>query len=63
MKQLSGNWMYAVVLCLLGTGLSLAIGITLQNKAIEHQRLAFEHLLDRRTDELQQTVDEYKLSL
>ena len=63
MKQFSGNWVYAVVVCVLGAGLSTAIGITLQNNALENQRIAFEHLLDRRTDELQRTVNEYKLSL
>ncbi len=63
MKHLSGNWVYAIVVCFIGASLSVAIGITLQKNAIEKQRIAFEHLLDRRTDELQQTVDEYKLNL
>jgi PAS domain S-box-containing protein len=63
MKHLSGNWVYAIVVCFIGASLSVAIGITLQKNALDKQRIAFDHLLDRRTDELQQTVDEYKLNL
>lgn len=63
MEKASQNWIYATVACALGIGLSVAIGIHLQHNEQARQAIAFDNLLDRRTAELQRSVNQYELSL
>lgn len=63
MDQSFTNWAYATLVGVLGASLCIAMGFHLQRNAEATEALAFEHLLDRRTADLQHTVNEYKQNL
>ena len=63
MEKSSVNWVYAAIACGIGVALSIAIGLSLQQNHQANQAIAFDNLLDRRTAELQRTINEYKLNL
>jgi PAS domain S-box-containing protein len=63
MDQSFTNWAYATLVGVLGASLCIAMGLHLQRNAEATEALAFEHLLDRRTADLQHTINEYKQNL
>lgn len=61
-KSLS-NWVFAALACVLGIGLSIALGMYLQISAQATQARQFEIVIDKKTAQLQTLANEYKLSL